>query len=547
MTYNALLPPPDVFGLPDQFSAWRPHQDAAALAVFESAAPAIAVVAPTGFGKSPLAIAVHALMRAVNPDTRTAYLTVTKGLQEQVARDFAPMGMVQIKGQSNYECIKIRDDEGRSEGCDSGPCHAGTECELKASGCLYYDHFRRAKWNALVTPNYDYWLNVYRGAEKDDDGLGRFDLLILDEAHSAPDKLCDFLATEIKGEVVEGVLNSRLPPRDADLPGWGDWAGKHRQIAQQRYDYLAAAAKDHSHRLSFDERRDLKLLRGLLTQLSTIEIAADDAPNWIVDRSRGNDAKFDPIWPGKYLGQLTQGISKTLLLSATIRPKTLELLGFKRADTDFLEYPSSFPVERRPVIAIPTIAMRYGMSMDQEREWIRRVDQIIARRLDRKGIVHAVSYARAKLLVENSAHRQFMMINEPRTTQTTIAKFKAAPAPAILVSPSIGTGFDFPYTDAEYCVIVKIPFASVKENPVLKARSESDKSYLNYCAMQAVVQMAGRGMRAVDDQCETFILDAQWNNWFLRDAQQFAPRWFLDALRTSGYIPPPPPKLEVEE
>jgi len=535
--YDACLPPPTTFGLPEQFSDWRPHQDLAAMAVYESTSPATAVVAPTGFGKSPAAVAIVGMLQAAKPGARAAYLTETKGLQAQLLADFSEIGMTDVRGQGNYECLYLREQEGRSERCDSGPCHAGVECAIKVAGCTYYDAFRRAETAGLVLTNYDYWLNIHR--EK---GLGEFDLLVLDEAHGAPDKLCSFLATEIKSEAIEGVLGSRMPARGADLPGWGEWARQHKTRAVSMHEGLAALAKS-GHRLGFEERRELKVLRGLVTELSTVMTAAGDAGNWVIDRGHGNDARFDPIWPAPYLEKLLCGAPKTLLLSATIRRKTMELLGFKRGGYEFLEYPSSFPVERRPVVYVPCVAMRHGLSMDQEREWIRRVDQIIARRLDRKGIVHAVSYARARLLAEHSEYRAHMILNDPKTTQLTVERFRRAAAPAILVSPSVSTGYDFPFTNAEYCVIIKIPFQSVKDSPVLQMRYEQDSSYRNYAAMQEVVQMAGRIMRAEDDAGETIILDAQWGNWFYRDAAQFAPKWFNDAVRMSSYLPTPPEKL----
>lgn len=515
------------------------------MAIYGAPEPTIAVVAPTGFGKSPLAIAVAAMLKTANARYRAAYLTETKGLQGQLQRDFAAMGLTDIRGQANYECRYIREHEARIDRCDNGPCHVGVDCSLKPNGCTYYDAYRHAKWSDLVLTNYDYWLNIYRGADKDEHGvggqggqggLGVFDLLILDEAHGAPDKLSDFLAADITGEAVEGVLGLRMPARDVDIEGWGEWAWDVAKVAQTRYDSLVDRGKAGGV-LSAEERHELRVLRNLLPALHTVMTAARDAENWVVDRSKGNDARFDPIWPAPYIGELVQGVERVLLLSATIRPKTLDLLGFDKAARLFLEYPSSFPVANRPVIYIPTVQMKYPFTEAKNRAMLRRIDQIIGQRRDRKGIVHTVSYERARYIVEHSAHRDIMLLTQPRTTEATVRRFKEARGGCVLVSPAVSTGYDFPGDECRYQVHPKLSFPPTL-SPVMKARTAADPDYTNYLAMQDLVQQVGRGVRSEDDWSESFILDDSWK-WFRWKAAAHAPKWFLEACRESSFVPAP--------
>jgi ATP-dependent DNA helicase DinG len=116
----------------------------------------------------------------------------------------------------------------------------------------------------------------------------------------------------------------------------------------------------------------------------------------------------------------------------------------------------------------------------------------------------------------------------------------------VLVSPALTTGYDFPYGECEYQVIAKIPFADMRD-PVTKARTLVDPLYPMYVAMQELVQMVGRGMRAADDQCETFVCDGH-AAWFLSKHLNLAPQWFRRALRrqSPGALPAPPPPLEPQ-
>jgi Rad3-related DNA helicase len=109
--------------------------------------------------------------------------------------------------------------------------------------------------------------------------------------------------------------------------------------------------------------------------------------------------------------------------------------------------------------------------------------------------------------------------------------------PAVLVTPAATTGLDFPYDACEYQVIAKIPYPDMRSK-VLRARMKVDQDYPSYLAMQTLVQSCGRGMRAEDDQCETFLVDGN-AGWFLSRYARFSPRWWRKAIRKTTGIPKP--------
>src|SRR5262245_8435834 len=77
------LPPPAAFGLPDKFPAWREDQEFALQLILDADTQFIGLNMPVGSGKSLAASAA-----AVLTSGRTAYLTATKGLQDQIGADF---------------------------------------------------------------------------------------------------------------------------------------------------------------------------------------------------------------------------------------------------------------------------------------------------------------------------------------------------------------------------------------------------------------------------------------------------------------------------
>jgi ATP-dependent DNA helicase DinG len=247
---------------------------------------------------------------------------------------------------------------------------------------------------------------------------------------------------------------------------------------------------------------------------------------------------LSPIWPKPFSeGVLFLGIPSVILTSATIVPKTAELLGIPTGNLNYREFPHSFPEANRPLIHIPTVGMNYRIGEMENRIWLARLDKIIEANLGTKGIVHTVSYARRDLVLDRSAHKQHMMTHQRVNTESVVRSFKSSPAPAILVSPSMVTGWDFPGDECRWQVIVKMPYPDTR-GTIMKARSNGDKDFINYIVVQQLIQATGRGCRSEDDFCATFVID---NNitWFLDRNKHLLVEWFGGAYRVERTVPKP--------
>lgn len=488
------LPLPSSLGLPgESFPSFRPPQYAAAVAIASSLSRFNFADAPPGAGKTLLGFTVAQLLGA-----RTLYLVSTKQLADQVSRDFG--GMVDdLRGRSNYTCPTF------------GTCESGREggCPLQRDDrCPHNAAKTRAASSQLVLSNFATWLTM---ARYEPDAIGKFDLLVLDEAHLAPIILADSCVVEISRKDVGQLLGLDLPDSD-DLAGWVAWA----RIALDKARAELASRRGERSPLM---RRLTQLVRSAdaLTSLDA------KATTWVLDRTP-DGATWSPVWAHQWGESLLfRGVPKVLLMSATLTRETARFLGVDAtsSSTSWHEIPSSFPAARAPFYYIPTVRIDRRTTPEMMRYWMSRVDALIEARGDRNGVIHSRSYDRMREIVSLSRNAHLMLSHSSRDTAAVVARFKLATPPAVLVSPAVEEGHDFAYDQARYQIISKVPYPDTR-SPVMRERCK-DKTYANNLAAQAIMQTAGRVMRAADDLGETMILDDNW-------------AWFKNAVKWPGHF-----------
>lgn len=528
---------PHEWGMPEKFNVWRPGQANMVEDIIDSPTVFKASCAPAGAGKS---VSYH--LAAKLTGARTCILTATKGLQNQLIGDFSSIGLVDIRGKNNYDC------NDRMMKCDE----AWPVCKSRLYGeCPYKQAYEAACKAPLVVTNYSCWLNrnkmgggAFTKATPEDDPLP-FDMLVMDEAHEAPEELSKFIAVDLTDEDMVRYMKANVPNHTLPMKEWKEYATLWLPRIKGSVGDMEAGMKAG---MKFDDKelRDYNQLSRIHSKLQTLATCNPDM--WTVEPRSGNRPgfSFDPVWPGNYSRHLFQEIPKVVMVSATLRPKTMYLLGLKDNQFTFDEYPSPFSPNDAPIYHIPTARIRWDSSPVDLRAIYSRIDQIIRPRLDRKGLIHSVSYKRALEIVQASEYREYMMTNtrgigSGLETTEVVAKFRGGKAPLILVSPSVSTGYDFPGSMTEFNILPKLPFPDSR-SAVMKERIKRDPEYSNYLTAQQIVQACGRGNRYIGDRCQTFILDDAIK-WFAWHNKHLFPKYFFDFYRTSQVIPKPLPRM----
>jgi len=534
---------PTDIGLPRKFTRFRPGQLESACNAAASEKRFIMIPMPTGGGKSVVNMAVDLML-----DQPGVILTANKGLQEQYSADMASIGLVDVRGQANYPCVKLKSRPGYW-GCDKGPCHFGRDCELHPyheayqPGCGFYDALRRFRNAKFGVTNYDMWMSANRFM--DPGALGVRKILNLDEAHNGPEKLAEFCSVKLTEDECREFLSCGLPPVEDGSDAWADWAEFYFKPTADKYDDAKQRGdEDPDYMKRF---RDVVDKLGMLAGARQWEQSETGDPDvkfagrnndWVAERLDRELITFDPVWPHRYAERwLFAGVPKVILTSATILPQTARYLGIPPDQLEIQEAGLGFLAARRPIYVLPAAYINYESTAADYRALVTKIDQFIGMRSDRKGIIPVHSYRLAETIYNMSRWQSRFITHTKFNTRAKIEEFRRAGPGHVLISPAIAEGYDFPYEQCEFCIIPKIPFIP-HQSMVVKARARSDKTYLNYLALLSLIQRTGRGMRAMDDQCEIVIFDAN-AKWFLSATKAMQPKYFKDALRWTGSLPQP--------
>jgi Rad3-related DNA helicase len=482
---------------------------------------------------------------------KTAILTFTKGLQDQVLVSDFP-DLADIRGKVNYTCVtrnfNMPDQRWTcDEGYDIKCAHVGDP-----DRCTHSIQMELAKRARVVSANYSAWLsNRAVNATAFEEKGKPIQLLVLDEAQKAPDALSNHLQTHFsKTDLHKHVeQETRLAVRLAHGADHGivsqSWIAMLETLAIRVKAVVSDIGKEYrSEAEAYREDKEYRRLSRMLDNIDRLTFHASDN-NWIwIETKYGY--KFDCIWPWRYAERyLFSGVPNVLLITATARPKLAQLLGIKKEQMLFREWPRIFPAVNGPVIHVPTGRMGQRADETEKQKSVARLDEFLDlgwRKV--KGAVHTSNYRLAEWVQSRSKYGRYMLLNKQGESADAMAeRFRLAKCddatPCILVSPSYGTGYDFDlYEQQEWSFnfIIKLPYAD-KSDPIVVERMKQDKTWYAYATMQDLCQSCWRFTRRPEAKCMTIVTDDSVG-FLLRSGAEYKPRWFTVQERKE--LPRPP-------
>jgi Rad3-related DNA helicase len=504
---------------------FREHQAQAIRYVLESDKRFVFLEAPTGSGKSLIAMVAGLAMGGVT------YAVHSKILQHQITEDFPEA--ISLFGRSNYPCLANRDVT-----CDECFHTAGTRCQIKGS-CTYEIQKRKVLSAGLRILNYDYLLS-------EANYVGRFsnqDCVIVDEADNLENTLINFV-TLIFTDYGLGRLGlrdeiDRLKKTSKDGEGliesWKSFCRTAKYRTASIIDRLDRDIKTFNSPLSDWETKQIKERNRIFRLQEKIDMFIENADQtWLYDNSQSDRHVFRPLWLTEDLAEkfMWRHSRKWVFMSASFLPIRLEAkrLGIPFEDVDYHLVPSSFPVERRPIHIMPAADLT-SKTMDAETpKLIAAIRDILDNHPDEKGLIHAVSYKLAAAIADGLDNPRVLIHNSDNRQQTLDA-FMESDRPYVLLSPSMERGVSLKMDLCRFIIVAKAPFLYLGDR-IVAARVYGSKLGKEWYAAQmlsTVLQMTGRGMRSADDSCTSYILDAQFQRVF-NQKPLYLPSWWRDAV-----------------
>ena len=529
--------------------------------------------APTGFGKSPVAIALARYLGSSH------ICTATKDLQTQYSRDFPFVR--EVKGKSNFLCL-VKCDMSLEETCEYGPCMKddGYDCiyktkmtDYKAEGegtkyeiidldsfakKKYIDnmksqskiidlewkpcHYYHQKWIAARSShtiyNYKYFLSdlFYSG------NIHQRKLLVLDEAHTIESEVADFRSFIIyRDALIRLIPKLQFPNKmEYNIETWIDFGTELRKELLKFIDKASDAVEGNKSYEPYTEKNLIDALTKEKNVAAVIEDMKCNRNNWIVtnvEKNSSNQLKrvvLTPLNVSNYFNDILSMGAVTLFMSATILSKNYlcKVIGLKPDQVQFIRVEQSeFPVKNRPVYLM-NVAWLNAKTIGQSLPSITNaVNNIMSIHKNEKGIIHTTSYSQLQFIKDNISKENTARLIEtgPMYDRNEILqKHSQTTKPTVLISPSLYLGVDLKDYLSRFQIIVKVPYPDLTDRKI-SAMKERDPKWYNWNTILRLVQAYGRSIRSKDDFANTYILDSSIS-YLIRNAREMLPEWFLDAI-----------------
>jgi Rad3-related DNA helicase len=496
-------------------TGYRPHQRETIEeieAAFEQGFRYVVIDAPTGSGKS------HVARAFAFQAASTHLVTVQKLLQGQYQRDFQDMFI--MMGRSAFACI-----EGEAgDSCANGPCRR--KKMAPNPNCPYQVAKGKAMSAPVTVHNFDsfFYQNSYGN------GYGGRKLLIVDEAHNIPGKFTDFLSF---------TINSRggiIVPEAYTLQEYDNFVGATKAEYQAEYDSLQRLYND----IGLDDAAQLKKMQGLGSLLQKMgmylfERQKEKPTEFVFDfKSKGHhgpNVTFRPVSVGKFASRwLFNYGERVILMSATILDKEMfcKEVGLNPSETYYVNVPSTFPPENRPIIKKYAGKMSYHDIDDTLPHIVECVQFIVDRFPDRKGIIQTHSEKIASYLQRNLFDSRFTFNKNFPRPQDMLESHKRKVG-SFIVASGLREGLDLYGDLSQIQVFCKIPYPSMGDK-VVKRKMELDANWYGWITTVMFIQALGRSVRSPKEKAVTYILDSGFG-WFYKRNRKFIPDYIKDAIK----------------
>jgi Rad3-related DNA helicase len=514
------------------------------ICAFESGKKNVFLHAPTGSGKSLIALVVQKVI-----GQKAVIVTATNALTDQYKRDYP--GVPSIIGANNYPC-KLRQRLGFSN-ANAETCYKKSrffytrfetpqpECEL--SSCEFANTRSLKNKQPVVVTNYAYYIidQLYIKAITGEEGNWfKVGLGIFDEAHLINEQFSQHYSifySISRGEEYLADIRKLLDQEDSQME---QAYRKVFNIIDENIERGSIGPANHMKFIDMLERFYLKMIDIIDTK--KIYASAEtsyDALNSMKGKYHGLFCKIDdykkykyevvvdvkktegslsvvPVFVGKTSEHMMQGLN--LFMSATLdfnfMVKTLDL---DKAECCYIQVPYGFNKDDKTIdFSFACRKLNFNNMNDDQivADMRHNIETIVANHVDENGVIITTSFQMAKQLADQLTVSHDVICHENnRPAVEVIRQFKKASKPTILISPSLFEGVDFPGLISQFQIMPKAPFLSLGSKRMFHISRKHRTIYTQLTIMR-MNQALGRSTRGRGDKSITYMLDENCKKLF---------------------------------
>jgi len=532
------------------FKKMRKEQQEAiefAIDAYESGKKYVLLELGTGTGKSAIGITISRYLNDHfschvddNGETMSgAYvLTTQKILQEQYVRDFGPNTKLPllrtIKSSSNYTC-SFYDDQTCAESkmllSRLAKNLKGTEFQ---NHCVKYCQYSQEKQEfidaSISITNFSYFLaeTAYSGK------LTSRALLVVDEAHNIESEVGRFIEVSFSEKFSNDVLKIKTP-KNQEQSCIFEWIKSTYLTALKKYsDKLESTLKKNTSSLNkcMDASKNYEMIQKHQEKVEKF-IGVYDQKSWVMNIEKklyGQTSKtnimhrfeFKTVDVSPYCEKhLFAKATRVLMMSATIVDKDVfcESVGLKTNEVAYMKRHSPFLESNRPIHFMPVGSMSKNNIDKSLPILIEAIRLLLDKHKEEKGVIHTVNYKIANYIVQN-LNSDRILSHDSANRDKILREHTLTDKPTVLVSPSMMEGVDLSDELSRFQIICKVPFPYLG-NAVVKKRLEKNECWYAYSTAKSLIQALGRSVRNENDHAISYILDADWTNFYSKNRKMF--------------------------
>lgn len=527
----------------------------------------VVLSAPTGVGKS---LVAATLARYYG---KSFVITASKQLQDQYSKDlnfFNP-----VKGKSNFACLKLMEHQGISKTEPKAAVQKGLTCEkglceetVKVKGkevkefckfkprigeleqtpkspyCFYYEQ----KYRALVSDhsiwNYAAYFQLMKFGKKVYGDYMNRPAAIFDEAHKIEDQIIQFIGID--------VYNLHITECGLDIKSY---SLDDANLVIQLLDDLAASyskqIKDLQDSRSFQLNPDYMLLAKLESRYEKMANARfeleSNKDNFVINEPYFDEKRnfrslsIKPLDISKYVKTFFD-VDTQIFMSATIdKASFCENTGIDPSKVAFVDTPKSpFAPDKRRISFLNIRKLSYSSSWDDERTVMSKIDEILSKHENERGLILTSSEKRCFDIKNNLSAKNKSRIrichsrNENGLTQDEVIQEHAMDENGVLLSSSLWEGVDLKDDLSRFQIIAKAPYPNMSEKRT-KIKMKKFPLWYKSQTLVKLLQGFGRSIRSEDDWATTYVLDEAAND-LLYQCKSMVPKSYYDILGFKSYV-----------